>query len=66
MYSRSKKKEHFYLFHNKFRVCREMKLNEINMNYRLLQFDVLNFFFGMHKHEVSLPNFNFINASTQI
>ena len=59
MYSSSKKKRNTPIYFNtNYRT--EMKLVPIIMDYRLLQFDVLNFFLGVPLHGESLPNFNFV------
>ena len=44
----------------------EMKLVPIIMDYCLLKFDALKFFFGMRIQGESLPNFNFFKANPQI
>ena len=45
-----------------------MKLVLIIMDYCLLQFDALNFFFGLRLHGGggSLPNFNFFKVNPQM
>ena len=42
-----------------------MKLLPIIMDYCILKFDALNFFFGLRLHGGSLPNFNFFNVNPQ-
>ena len=48
---KKKKKKTLKNFYTK--CCKEMKLIPINMNYRLLCFDVLNFLLEDHLHGVS-------------
>ena len=43
-----------------------MKLLPIIIDYCLLQFDALKFFFGLRLHGGSLPNLNFFNVNPQI
>ena len=43
-----------------------MKLIEINIDYYLLQFHALKFFFSVRLHGGYLPNFNVFNAIQQI
>ena len=65
MYSRSKKKtNHPYFFNINYRT--EMKLVPIIMDYCLLEFDVLNFFLGVHLHGGFQPNFSLFNVNPQI
>ena len=64
MYSLSKKKNTPNNFNPNYRT--EMKLVPINMDYCLLQFDVLKFFLGVRLHGGSQPNFDFFNVNPQI
>ena len=45
---------------------REMNFVPINMDYCLLQFDILKFFLGVCLRRGALPNFNFSNVNLQI
>ena len=65
MYSSSNKKQNtpIYFVTNE---RTEMKLVPIIMDYCLLQFDALNFFFRVRLHGVSLLNFNFFNKTPKI
>ena len=58
-----KKKNTPIYFNTNYRM--EMKLVPIIMDYCLLQFDALIFFFGVRLHGGSLPNFNFFNVNPQ-
>ena len=51
-------------FNTNYRI--KIKQVSIIMDYCLLQFDDLNFFFGLCLHGGSLPNFNFFNENPQI
>ena len=65
MYIRSKKNENtFTYFVQNYRT--KMKLVPIIIDYCLLQFDALKFFFGIRLHGGSLFNFNSFNVNPQI
>ena len=58
---KKKKGNTFINFNANYR--REMKLVPINMDYCLLQFDVLKFFLDVQLHERSPPNCDFFNSN---
>ena len=64
MYSRLKKKKKTIYYNTNYRT--EIKLLPINMDYCVIQLDVLKFFLGVRLHGRFLPNFNFFNVNPQI
>ena len=62
----SAKKKRNTLIYSNTNYRTEMKLVPIIIDYYLLQFDALKFFFGVRLHGGSLPNFNFFNVKPQV
>ena len=62
---KGKKKRNTLIYFNT-NYLTEMKLVPIIMDYCLLQFDALKFFFGVRLHGGSQPNFSFFSVNPQL
>ena len=54
------------LYHVKEGQKKKSKLTPVIINFCLVEFDTLKFFFGVCLHGGSLPNFNFFNVNPPI